>query len=180
MVPIHIIHNFLTRKMNHPTCGFLQGPQGIVAPVGWVSSPCLLLDSALWFWLSQWHLASPPLSTILSPAKDSSREIPILISLPALQFLFAASHGVCLNLFSILTCFKCSQKSLLIFAFILPIGRHSRDLASQSLLKMQFNFSKDCQYTIFGDSVVESHGTAASMQSIARVPYFEYCLISLY
>lgn len=169
MVPIHIIHSFLTRKMNHPICGFLQDPQGIVVPVGWISSPPLLLDSALW--LSQWHLASPPLSTILSPAKDSSREIPILISVPALKFLFAASHGVCLNLFSILTCLKCSQKSLLIFAFILPIGRHSIDPASQSLLKMQFNFSKDFQYTISGDSVVESHGTAASMQSILRVPY---------
>lgn len=179
MLPIHIIHNFLTRKMNHPTSVFLQDPQGIVASVGWVSSPPLLLDSALWLWLSQCHLASPPVSPILSPAKDSSREISILISVPALKFLFAASHGVCFNLFSILTCLKCSQKSLLIFTFILPISRHSIDPASQILLKMQFNFSKDFQYTISRDSVVESHGTEASMQSIVRVPYQEYCLISL-
>lgn len=40
MVPIHIIHNFLTKKMNHPTCGFLPDPPRHCGPcwLGFIST----------------------------------------------------------------------------------------------------------------------------------------------
>lgn len=78
-----------------------------------------------------------------------------------------------------LTCLQFSQKSLLIFAFILPVNKYSTNLTSKRLLQIQFKFRKCFQYTISRDLGVDSHGIEASMQSTESVPYYEDCSISL-